>query len=406
MYQQYDSAARAVLDSFDKNGMSKTVRKYFRHDVRALKEYLERKGLEYSCPVAQAWLADAKSALTRIAYLSFRRSIALIEEAVRHGEVRTWHFDYEEGSPPYRIPDGPRRLLDEYLARRAREGCQPSTLQMDAIACTRFLLFLQSHGINDVAFVTPEIIKIYHVQAKHRTPEGKNAYTYRIRGFVRFLAEHGLVPETLERSFATEKASRVRIVSILSASQVAAIRAHRAQSTTPSELRSAAMAALALRMGLRSIDICELRLPDISWEAATISIIQRKTGSPLTLPLPVEVGNALARYILEGRPPCDIPNVFITLKHPYMVATPSRCYSSSVTILGKKGSPADIRGLHVARRTFASGLLAAGNPVSMISRALGHSNPSSVDEYLATDVKRMRQCAIGLAGIGPVGALA
>jgi integrase len=250
------------------------------------------------------------------------------------------------------------------------------------------------------------IIKAYHVQAKHRTPEGKNAYTCRIRGFVRFLAEHGIVAETLERSFATEKASQVRIVSILSPSQVAAIRSHNAQSTTPSELRSAAMAALALRMGLRSIDICELRLSDISWEAATISIVQRKTGSPLTLPLPVEVGNALAKYILKGRPTCDISNVFITLKRPYTAATSTRCYYSSVTILGKKGTPADIRGLHVARRTFASGLLAAGNPVAMISSALGHSDPSSVDEYLATDVNRMRQCAIGLAGIVPVGALA
>jgi len=460
MFQQYDSAVQTVLDFFEKIGMSKTVRKYFRHDVRVLKEYLEHKGLEYSCPVAQAWLAAARPALTRIAHLSLRRSIALIEEALRHGEVRTRRFDYEGGSPQCRLldhprrlldeylarraregcqlstlqmdaiactrfllfllshgiedpafipqcclPDHPRRLLDEYLARRAREGCQLSTLQMDAIACTRFLLFLLSHGIEDPAFMRPDIIKAYHVEAKHRTPEGKNAYTCRIRGFVRFLAERGLVPKTLEYSFATENASQVRIVSILSPSQVAAIRSHTAQSSTPSELRSAAMATLALRMGLRSIDICGLRLSDISWEEATISIVQRKTSSPLTLPLPVEVGNALARYILEGRPSCDIPNVFITLKHPYTATTPSRCYRSSVTILGKKGFPSDIRGLHVARRTFASGLLVAGNPISLISRALGHSDPSSVDEYLATDVNRMRKCALGLAGIGPIGAL-
>jgi integrase len=71
------------------------------------------------------------------------------------------------------------------------------------------------------------------------------------------------------------------------------------------------MVALALRMGLRSIDICGLRLSDILWEAATISIVQQKTGSPLTLPLPIEVGNALARDILEGSPSCDIPNIFI-----------------------------------------------------------------------------------------------
>jgi hypothetical protein len=232
MYQQYDSAARAVLDSFEKNGMSGTVRKYFRHDVRALKEYLEQKGLEYSRPAAQAWLAIKKPVLTRIVYLSSRRSIALIEEALRYGEVRAWRFDYEGGSIRSRVPDRPRRLLDEYLARRAREGCQPSTLQMDDIACTRFLLFLLSQGIDDPAFLTPMIIKAYHVQAKHRTTEGKNAYTCRIRGFVRFLAERGIVPETLERSFATEKASQVRIVSILSPSQVAAIRSHNAQSST------------------------------------------------------------------------------------------------------------------------------------------------------------------------------
>lgn len=58
-----------------------------------------------------------------------------------------------------------------------------------------------------------------------------------------------------------------------------------------------------------------------------------------------------------------------------------------------------MRGLHVARRTFASHLLAAGNPVSTISSTLGHADESTVDEYLATDSYRMRQCAIGLGGI-------
>ncbi len=58
-----------------------------------------------------------------------------------------------------------------------------------------------------------------------------------------------------------------------------------------------------------------------------------------------------------------------------------------------------MRGLHVARRTFASNLLAAGNLVSTISATLGHTSESTVDEYLATDDQRMRQCSIGLAGI-------
>lgn len=405
MFRQYDSAVQAVLGFFEKNGMSKTVRNYFQHDVRVLKEYLAFKGLVYSRPIVQTWLATTKPGLTRKAFLSLRRSIALVEEAIQHGEVRSWHFDYESSTPKIHLQDYSRRLLNEYLARRAREGCQHSTLQMDERACVRFLHFIQTRGIDDPAYLTPELIKAYHVQARHRTPEGKNAYTYRIRGFVRFLAEKGIVSESLERSFVTDKAARVRIVSILSPSQIATIRSQRDLSSTPSELRSAAMALLALRMGLRSSDICALCLSDISWESATISIKQRKTGAPLALPLPVEAGNALARYILKGRPDCDIPNIFITLKRPYTAIQSSRCYRSSVSILGKKKAPDDIRGLHIARRTFASNLLAASNPVSVISSALGHSDPSSVDEYLATDTDRIRLCATGLAGLEPAGAL-
>jgi integrase len=385
--------------------MSKTVRKYFRHDAKAFREYLERERLAYSDSIAQAFLVAARPTLSRMAYLSLRRSLALVDEAARQGVVRKRLFDYGDQRGKYHVPECFRGILDEYLARRSKEGRQRSTLQMDTIACTRFLLFLESRGIDDVTRITPETVKVYHVQARHRTHEGKNAYTCRIRNFVRFLSERGLVPETLELAFTTENAPRVSIVRTLSDTQLAAIRSHRAFGSTPSELRSAAMAALALRMGLRSIDICRLRLSDISWDTATLSIVQQKTGSPLTLPIPVEVGNALARYILKGRPKCDTPNVFVTLKRPYTVPTETSCYQASLAILGKKVSASDIRGLHLARRTFASGLLAADNPASMISRLLGHSERSSVDEYLSTDSRRMRQCAIGLAGIEPAGAL-
>ena len=56
MCQQYDSAVRTVFNFLDEKSMSKTVRKYFRHDAKLLKEYLERGGFEYSGTFAQAWL--------------------------------------------------------------------------------------------------------------------------------------------------------------------------------------------------------------------------------------------------------------------------------------------------------------------------------------------------------------
>lgn len=405
MCQQYDKAVQTVLDYLVEQGFSRTARKDFRQAVREFKRYLEEGPFEYSHTLAQAWTDALKPSLLRRKFLSFRRSLALVEDAARNGSVTNVRFSYDDAPVKYRVPDCYRHLLDAYIERRKQEGNQSSTLQMDAIACTRFLLFLQSRNITNVAFITPEIVKAYHMQAKHRTVEGKNAYTYRIRGFVRFLATRNLVSGTLELAFPTEKASRVSIVTTLSREEVDAIRRFSERSSSPSELRSAAVTMLALRMGLRSVDICNLCLSDISWKSATISIIQQKTGTPLTLPFPVEVGNLLARYIIEGRSVCNVPNVFVTLKRPYTALSAARCYTSTLAILGQKKSAADVRGLHIARRTFASNLLAAGNPVSMISSTLGHADESTVDEYLATDGHRMRQCAIGLVGIEPAGIL-
>ena len=381
------------------HGFSRTVRKEFSHASREFAKYLDASHLTYSDAVARDWVNALKPSLSRTRFLIFRRALTLIENAARNGSVTTGWFSYDDAPFKYRAPNCYRPLLEAYLEERRRDGIGRSALQMDSRACSRFLLFLQSRNITDPAFITAEIVKDYHAQAQHRTAEGRNAYIRRARGFVRFLASKKLVPQTLEFAFATEKAPRVSIVTTLSGQQVDSIKVFGENSCSPLDLRSAAMVMLTLRMGLRSVDICNLYLSDISWKSKTISIVQQKTSVPLTLPFPVEVGNHLARYILEGRPRCDEPYVFISLKHPYTRLTSKCCYHSSLRILGRKESVTDVRGLHVVRRTFASNLLVAGNPVSTIAFTLGHTDESSVDEYLATDDLRMRQCAIGLYGI-------
>ena len=406
MYEQYDRAVQIVLAYLTEEGFSRTPRKGFCRAIREFRAHLADLHLEYSSSNAEAWLVTLKPCIPHRRYLSFRRALGLVEHAMRCGSVERTHVSYGCPRTKYDVPESFRRLLNSYLTRRSEDGCQHSALQMDRNACARFLLYLQSQEIVDPGRIEPTIVKAYHKQEEHRTVEGKNAYIRRVRGFLRYLASLALVPVALELALPTEKASRVSIVKTLSREQIDAITAYARASRTPIQLRSAAMTLLALRMGLRSVDICNLRLSDISWKSTKISIVQSKTGKPLTLPFPVEVGNALARYILEGRPDCDMPNVFVTLKHPYTsLSGRSTCYRAATAILGKKASDEEVRGLHIARKTYASRLLEARNPVPMISAALGHVGDSAIDEYLATDGNRMRQCAIGLSGIAPSGVL-
>ncbi len=399
MYEQYDKAVQIVLNYLNDQGFSRTPLKYFRQASRNFREYLEKHQLEYSGDSAQIWLEVLKQTTFKWKFLTSRRAMALIDDVVQNNTVTRLVFSYNKNTLKHRVPEGYKPLLNEYIKERMEEGKQPSTLQMDVAACTRFLLFLQAQGINNVKFITPELIKDYHTQAEHRTVGGRNAYTYRIRNFIRFLARKKLVPETFEFAFSTEKAPKVSIVTTLSKKQVDRIKNYYRLGSTPYELRSAAISILTLRMGFRSTDICNLRISDISWKNRTISIVQQKTGVPLTLPFPVDVGNILFRYITEGRPICTIPKVFTSLNHPYRGIDKSQCYRSSVAILGTKRFPEDSRGMHILRRTFASKLLAAGNTVSIISAALGHINEKTVDTYLSTDEQRMRLCSIGLTGI-------
>ena len=381
MYEHYDRAVRIVLDYLVEQGYSRTPRKNFRRATREFGTHLADLHVEFSAPSAEAWLATLRAVVPHHRYLSCTRAIALVHHAVLRGSIESLPIRFGGTPTTYETPPCFRPLLDSYLARRSEDGCQHSTLQMDRIACTRFLLYLQSQQINDVVQIEPGIIKEYHKQTEHRTVDGKNAYMRRVRGFIRYLASVGSVPATLELTIPTEKARRVTIVKTLSKAQIGIITEYTRVSRTASQLRSTAMTLLALRMGLRSIDICDLRLSDISWKLATISIVQRKTGKPLTLPFPVEVGNALTRYILHGRPDCDATNVFVTLKHPYKgLSNSSACYHSAISILGERSSKSEARGLHIARRTYASRLLEAETPVLMISAALGHVDESSVDE--------------------------
>lgn len=406
MYQQYDRAVQGVIDYLVANGYSRTPKKEFRRATRDFRHYLSRSKLAYSPTVTVQWLSEQEHKVSRNRFLSCRRALALVDQVTTHGYVKYARFSYGITRTKYKSTAYFADYLESYLQRRKEDGCAHSTLQMDRNACSRFLLFLSTCGITTFAQLTPQTAKAYCVQAEHSTIEGKNAYICRCRGFVRFLASKGVVPEALEFAFPVDKASRVTIVKTLSPEQLAAIEAYRKRARSPSELRTAAMVLLALRLGLRSVDICNLLLSDIRWSSATIAITQRKTGRPLTLPFPATVGNALSEYILKGRPDCGSPQVFIALKHPYRrLDSSSVCYKSSTAILGVKESPKDIRGLHVARKTYASELLKANTPVPLIAQALGHLNETRVDEYLATDNRRMRECAIGLTGIEPKGVL-
>ena len=84
-------------------------------------------------------------------------------------------------------------------------------------------------------------------------------------------------------------------------------------------LRDKAIILLALRTGLRSVDILRIKLKDIDWVNDTITIAQSKTGIAFKIPLIADVGNALSAYLLNERPTTATSYVFLRCLAPFTV---------------------------------------------------------------------------------------
>ena len=157
------------------------------------------------------------------------------------------------------------------------------------------------------------------------------------------------------------------------------------------------MVMTGIKMGFRASDVINLKFRDIDWKNRSISIIQEKTKASLSLPMPVSVGNAIYRYIKEGRPQVPSDYVFIRHKAPYGKLSGKTCTIALWSILPER--KAVYGGFHVTRRTFATNILRSGAGASDVMDTLGHTDPTSVMKYLSMDEKRMRMCPIALSDL-------
>lgn len=159
------------------------------------------------------------------------------------------------------------------------------------------------------------------------------------------------------------------------------------------------MVMLGLKMGFRASDVLNLKFRDVNWKKREISIIMDKTKTQITLPMPVDVGNAIYTYLCNGRPASNDQHIFIRTKAPYGKLTGKVCTKALYRILPEREAVKG-GGFHVTRRTFATNLLRNRAGIDTVMDALGHRDPTSVMKYLLLDEERSKSCALSLADAG------
>ncbi len=148
--------------------------------------------------------------------------------------------------------------------------------------------------------------------------------------------------------------------------------------------RDFAILVLLARLGLRSGEVAALDLGDISWRQGEITV--RGKGSRRdSLPLPADVGEAVAGWLAGGRPHhATCPAVFVRLRSPH-----GRLASTSVSFVVRRAcARAGIAaaGAHRLRHAAAVGMLAAGGTLAEIGQVLRHARPGTTAIYAKADV--------------------
>ena len=306
------------------------------------------------------------------------------------------------------LPSWCREAISGLLDQKKREFRDAGTIKSYRCSCTRFCRFLVDHGYESFNQLSPTIIKEFSRYDEHTTFQGRSGCFVVVRAFLRYLAKKGYADNhSLDVCLMSGTAPQDKIIDVLSDEQLQRINTFRAEHNEPIELRDIAIVLLGVRMGLRVYDILALRFQDIDWKNRQISIVMKKTKTQITLPLPVEVGNAVYSYITSGRPKTGTEYIFIRSKAPYGKLTGKVCTKALYRILPERK---DIKGggFHVTRRTFATNLLRNHAGIDDVMDALGHRDPTSVMKYLLLDDERSRKCGLSLdrAGILMEGGLA
>jgi site-specific recombinase XerD len=151
--------------------------------------------------------------------------------------------------------------------------------------------------------------------------------------------------------------------------------------------RDYALIITLLRLGLRRSEVAALHLDDIDWRAGELVVVGKGARRD-RLPLPADVGEAIASYLRRGRPVSDRREVFLRARAPFD-AIAAGTVASTVRRACRRAGVAEV-GSHRLRHTVACEMVCAGVPLTQIAQVLRHHSLQTTAAYARIDIDRLR----------------
>lgn len=286
----------------------------------------------------------------------------LLEEFVEH-------LTTERGLAPGTIV-GYRRVAGSFVIKCAPdtgvEGCG-----VDRVGAEQINAFLLSENV-------------------HRSVGSANNMVTALRALMRFLYLRGYTAASLvdcvPRGARWRDSGRARALAPGDVNRLLASCDRR----TSTGRRDFAILTLLARLGLRANEVASLSLDDVDWHAGEIAVCGKGPRRD-RLPVPVDVGQAVADYCRRGRPNNAHRALFLHLRAPYAPLSSSAISHVVIHACGRAGlAPV---GAHRLRHTSASSMRRAGAPLFEIGQVLRHRWVVTTALYAKDDLDALASIA-------------
>jgi len=243
-----------------------------------------------------------------------------------------------------------------------------------------------------------DVVRFVQRQAPRLHPKRAKLLTTALRSFLQYARYRGEVTVDLAASVpVVANWSMTSLPRAIGTDQVRQLLASINRSTAVGR-RDYAILLLLARLGLRSGEVACLELDDIDWNVGQLSV-RGKSGQRSELPLPAEVGKAIAAYLRRGRPDSASRRVFLRAKAPIRGFRGASGVGSIVRhSLIRAGVKAPTHGAHQFRHGLATEMLRQGASLGEIGEVLGHHHAQTTKIYAKVDINALRTLALPWPG--------
>jgi site-specific recombinase XerD len=280
-----------------------------------------------------------------------------------------------------------------------QRGLAPTTVRDYLDTVRRFLSArFGAHPLRLEA-LSPQHITDFMVQQTRRySPARAKLLATALRSFCRFLLQCGAIANDLAQAVPTVPNWRLSgLPRFMPAEDVDCLLQSCDRSTSKGQ-RDYAILLLLARLGLRAGEVVALTLEDLDWNTGAL-VVRGKGARHARLPLPHEVGEALALYLQHGRPPSATRQVFIRMRAPRRGLTNGRAIRTLVhRALIRAGLNPALKGAHLLRHSLATQMLHNGASLTEIGELLRHQNIETTRLYAKVDHGALRALALPWPG--------